>query len=121
MEKVFPINLDAGSQQNHEPRVIGELIMEFLHSNHPLAQLLRQGIEDNICTPLEDWVTGAVVEDMLDVSTRRLQTLRSNGSLPYSKLGGKVYYKRADVERLLESGYNGAKLPHGFTSNNLKP
>lgn len=118
MSKQIKIDCDVGLSQRADPRHIGELVIEFLHSDYPLASYLRQGIVDNSHTPLEDWLTGPVVEDMLDISTRKLQTLRSNGSLPYSKLGGKIFYKRVDVERLLESGYTCDKKLDCFTLPN---
>lgn len=104
-----------------EPKLIGELLVEFLQSDYPLAQLLRRGVVNGQVTPLEDWLTGPFVEDMLDISTRSLQTLRTNGSLPYSKLGGKIYYKRQDVETLLEKGYTGDKSTSSFTIKKIKP
>lgn len=56
-------------------------------------------------TPLEDWLNSDVATDMLGISLRSLQNLRSSGMLPYAKLCGKCYYKRSDLEALLESKY----------------
>ena len=41
----------------------------------------------------------------LHISKRTLQTLRTNGTLPYSKVKGKFYYKVADIEQLLQDNY----------------
>ena len=38
---------------------------------------------------------------MLNISPRTLQTLRDNGTLAYSQINRKVYYKPKDVERIL--------------------
>ncbi len=38
---------------------------------------------------------------MLDISPRTLQTLRDNGTLAYSQICHKTYYKPEDVERIL--------------------
>ena len=38
---------------------------------------------------------------MLNISPRTLQTLRDNGTLAYSQINRKVYYKPEDVERIL--------------------
>jgi excisionase family DNA binding protein len=40
----------------------------------------------------------------LDVSKRTLQTWRNNGKMPFSMLGGKVFYRNADINDLLQSG-----------------
>jgi len=57
-----------------------------------------------VCS-LEDWLRGEDVEDMLDISKRTLQTLRTNGTLLFTRLGGKIYYKRSQIEQILEDGY----------------
>lgn len=60
---------------------------------------------------LEEWVEGPEVMEMLGISTRTLQTLRSNETLPYSRVNGKFYYRMEDIEKLLESNYNGKMKP----------
>ena len=39
----------------------------------------------------------------LGISKRTLQTWRNNGKIPYSMLGGKVYFKEADIAELLKT------------------
>jgi len=41
------------------------------------------------------------VKNMLKISTGTLQNLRVNGTLPFSKIGGILYYKHEDVMKLL--------------------
>ena len=38
---------------------------------------------------------------MLNISPRTLQTLRDNGTLAFSQINHKVYYKPEDVESIL--------------------
>ncbi len=57
----------------------------------------------------ESWVDGNEVANALNVSNRTLQTFRDNGTLPYSRVKGKFYYKVADIEALLESNYSPSK------------
>ena len=56
-------------------------------------------------TPLAQWLDNSDVMRALNISQRTLQTLRTNGTLPYSQIGGKLYYKRADIEALLDRNY----------------
>lgn len=56
-------------------------------------------------TSLEDWLDGKDVKKLLKISERTLQTLRSNGTLAYSKLNGKLYYRRQDLQELLSNNY----------------
>ncbi|ULB35448.1 helix-turn-helix domain-containing protein [Proteiniphilum propionicum] len=43
----------------------------------------------------------------LAISKRTLQTWRNNGKIPYSMLGGKVYFKESDIDSLLQLGMKG--------------
>ncbi len=62
----------------------------------------------------ETWIDGQDVMHTMHISKRTLQTLRDNGTLPYSRINGKFYYKVADIENLLESNYSQSKpTDHG--------
>jgi hypothetical protein len=47
-----------------------------------------------------DWLDNQDVCQMLNISPRTLQTLRDNGTLAYSQINRKVYYKPEDVESI---------------------
>jgi hypothetical protein len=51
----------------------------------------------------KQWLKSSEVRKMLNISHGTLQNLRVNGTLPYKKLGGMMFYKYEDLERLLES------------------
>src|SRR5690554_1373377 len=55
----------------------------------------------------QEWIEGQEVILALNISKRTLQSLRDTGTLPYSRINGKFYYKIADLEKLLESNYSG--------------
>ena len=42
---------------------------------------------------------------MLKISARSLQRYRTKGILPYYCISGKIYYKRSDVNQIIEEGY----------------
>jgi len=50
---------------------------------------------------LGDWLDNQDVCQMLNISPRTLQTLRDNGTLAYSQINRKVYYKPEDVDSVL--------------------
>ena len=56
-------------------------------------------------TPLEDWIDNSDVMRMLNISRRTLQTLRSNGNIPFSRIGNKIYYRRQDIQNMLARNY----------------
>ena len=60
--------------------------------------------------PLEDWIDGQIVMQALHISPRTLQTLRSNGTLPYSRIGNKIYYLKKDILKILSDNYTMYKL-----------
>ncbi|WP_417238082.1 helix-turn-helix domain-containing protein [Bizionia sp.] len=53
----------------------------------------------------DTWIDNQDVLHTLHISKRTLQTFRDNGTLPYSKVKGKFYYKVSDVEQLLQDNY----------------
>lgn len=51
---------------------------------------------------MSKWLDNAEVCQLLNISKRTLQTYRDNGTLPYSQIRHKIFYKTADVEKLLK-------------------
>ncbi|KAA6341105.1 hypothetical protein EZS27_011079 [termite gut metagenome] len=49
----------------------------------------------------EEWLTNNDICQLLHTSLRTLQSYRDNGTLPYSQIGRKCYYKTSDVEQLI--------------------
>lgn len=61
-------------------------------------------IESLCCThtqKVENWLDSQEVCLLLGFSKRTLQYYRSNGRLSYSQIGSKIYYKSADIERII--------------------
>ena len=48
------------------------------------------------------WLKTDEVKEVLKVSASTLQTLRINGTLTYSKLGGIIYYDYEHIENVLK-------------------
>ena len=53
----------------------------------------------------DNWLDTQDVTMQLHISLRTLQDLRTRGVIPFTKLGNKIYYKRQDIEDLLNSNY----------------
>ncbi len=53
------------------------------------------------------WLKSAEVRKILGISPGTSQNLRINGSLPFRKIGGSMYYKLSDIHQLLEGGGDG--------------
>lgn len=49
------------------------------------------------------WLKSRDVRSMLGISPGTLQTLRINGTLPYTKIGGVIYYDHEEIQRILSA------------------
>ena len=104
-----------------KPKSIGQIIAEMASDpNDPVGQTIRQcpcvqalmeAVNQTTSTDeLEDWIDNQVVMQALNISCRTLQTLRSNGTLPYTRINNKIYYRRRDIEKILNDNYKMAKI-----------
>ena len=48
------------------------------------------------------WLKSPEVRELLSISTGTLQNLRINGTLPYTKIGGVIYYDYDEILKILE-------------------
>ncbi len=85
-----------------------ELIRKGTITLDDLTDAQLETLFDN--TVLEDWLDGQQVMQMLHISPRTLQTLRTNGTLPFSRICNKLYYRRQDIQGILRNNYVMYKL-----------
>ena len=52
--------------------------------------------------PDKKWLKSKEVRKILNISPGTLQSLRINGSLPYTKIGGSLFYKYEDIVKMIE-------------------
>lgn len=50
----------------------------------------------------KQWLKSPEVRELLKISPGTLQNLRVNGHLPYTKIGGTIFYAFEDVQSMLE-------------------
>ena len=74
-----------------------ELLTSFNSFVIKMKEMVSRGNDKG----LGDWLDNQDVCQMLNISPRTLQTLRDNGTLAYSQINRKVYYKPEDVKRIL--------------------
>lgn len=70
-----------------------ENIRDLLSENQPVGEIQE---EENI------WLKSHQVQRMLGISPGTLQNLRINGTLPYSKIGGVIFYDRREILKVME-------------------
>jgi hypothetical protein len=57
----------------------------------------------NSGSPQRKWLKSYEVRALLNISPGTLQTLRTKGILPFTRMGGTIYYDKEDIHRLLAS------------------
>ena len=55
--------------------------------------------------PLSSWIDSEDLMRVLHISKRTLLKLRANGTIPFSRIGNKFYYKIEDIQRILQDNY----------------
>ena len=53
------------------------------------------------------WMSNREAMEFLDLSKATLQRYRDSGILPYSKIGGNIFYKYSDLVAVLEENMQG--------------
>ena len=69
---------------------------------------------------LGEWLDNQDVCQILNISPRTLQTLRQNGTLAYSQIEHKIYYKPEDIERIIPIVEVRKKDAHSFGCHQWK-
>ncbi|PKD17647.1 transcriptional regulator [Salegentibacter salinarum] len=69
--------------------------MELLED---IKQLLNQQESGKI----KKYLRSSEVMDYLQISPGTLQNLRINGTLPYTKIGGIIYYDAQEIQKVME-------------------
>ncbi|MBV7530980.1 helix-turn-helix domain-containing protein [Chitinophaga sp. sic0106] len=71
--------------------------------HNDLLKSIRQAISELLPKASPKWLKTYQVQRLLGCSAGTLLTLRSNGTLPFSKIGGTIFYSVDDIEKLLQS------------------
>ncbi|MDN3550249.1 DNA-binding protein [Mucilaginibacter aquaedulcis] len=71
---------------------------------------IRQLISSQTTQPVKRWLKSFEVKELLHISTGTLHNLRTNGTLPFTKIVGVVFYDMIAVEKILEKHTSFKKL-----------
>ena len=58
--------------------------------------------QQNTQLTLKRYLKSFEVMDLLQISPGTLQNLRINGTLPYTKIGGIIYYDAQEIQQIME-------------------
>jgi hypothetical protein len=63
---------------------------------------LQKILSQRQTTPARKWLKSNEVRRLLMLSPGTLQHLRVNGTLPFTKIGGVIFYDYDDIQRMIE-------------------
>ena len=63
---------------------------------------LRKMLKSGSPAQTKQWLKSREVRKLLDISPGKLHQLRANRQLGFMRIGGVIYYDRADIEKMFE-------------------
>jgi len=78
-------------------------LMEF---KVELIDELKKMLRQNGVQPVKKWLKSPEVKKLLNISHGTLQNMRVNGTLPFTKIGGVIYYDYDDILKMLQTNKN---------------
>jgi len=88
------------------------LILQVSQELQVISSFILELRKSRLETFKETWIDGQDVMQTMHISKRTLQSLRDAGTLPFSRINGKFYYKVTDIENMLASNYEPSKSKH---------
>ena len=79
--------------------ITSEDLMEF---KVELLEDIKALLKDQNGQQGKKWLKSNEVRDLLGISPGTLQNLRINGTLPFTKIGGVLYYEYHEIMEVLE-------------------
>ena len=76
---------------------------DLLEFKIDLLNEIKKILQSGETTYSKKWLKSKEVIKLLNISSGTLQTLRINGTLTYTKIGGTFYYENTDIEKLLKT------------------
>jgi predicted DNA-binding transcriptional regulator AlpA len=64
---------------------------------------IKMVLEGHLNKTTRRWLKSVEVRKMLGISAGTLQTLRNNGKIPFTRVGGLIYYDAAEIDHVLAS------------------
>jgi hypothetical protein len=91
---------------NQRPaRPAGQLVTidDLLILKPDLLNEIRKLLKETSGQPVKKWLKSHEVRKLLGISPGTLQNMRVNGTLPFTKIGGVIYYDHEDIKEMLQS------------------
>ncbi|QQL50173.1 helix-turn-helix domain-containing protein [Mucilaginibacter ginkgonis] len=99
MEKALQRFPEQGKIFRDQLITVGDL----LDFKNQLLGDIKLLITDQLSRKGKKWIKAIEVRKLLNISSGKLQYLRDNGKIPYTKLGQVTYYDADKIETLMET------------------
>lgn len=76
---------------------------DLLEFKMELLDEIKVLLQTNSGQSIKKWLKSPEVRELLGISPGTLQNLRINGTLPYTKIGGVLYYDYQEILKVLEN------------------
>ncbi len=80
---------------------------DLLEFKMELLDAIKQLFNNQSGKITKKWLKSPEVRDLLGISPGTLQNLRINGTLPYTRIGGVLYYDYQEIMQILENNREG--------------
>ncbi|MEJ7693491.1 helix-turn-helix domain-containing protein [Daejeonella sp.] len=97
---------DNKRTDERKPRLFREQLVtveDLIDFREALLNDLRKLIAATSGGVAKKWLKSAEVQEMLRISSGKLQYLRDSGVIPFTKLGGVTYYDSEEIDQLMKS------------------
>ncbi len=81
-----------------------EQLKELIQEIHEVKALVKSKTSQEVIPEL---LRTTDVKRLLKVGESTLAGLRQNGTLPFTKIGGSIYYLKKDIEKIIIDNYSG--------------
>ena len=98
MEKTKPIPLHQGTRVYRDQLVTLGDLQEF---KEELLHSIKAIIQNNSSSSVKKWLKSYEVRGLLNISKGTLQTFRANGTIPFTKMGGLIFYDTEEINKVL--------------------
>lgn len=77
------------------------------NSTNKKLETLISKVDKILAREGKQWLRTTEAAEYLGISTTQIHNFKREGVLPYTKLGGTLYFRKSDIDQLLEGNIQG--------------
>lgn len=92
------------NERNNQPKLYREQLItagDLYDFKNDLLFEFKKLLKEDSGHPTKKWLKSFEVRKLLNISHNTLANLRVNGTLPFTKIGGIIYYDYDDIQAML--------------------